>query len=78
LFCRSATKIYPSKSKNGKSLIFTDDTNPKIPGNQRTKVTIDIYPSYAHIKNRKKMPKETSLKSINKKPGELAKNFLKE
>lgn len=44
----------PSKSKNGKSLIFTDDSNPKIPGNQRTKVIIDIYPSYAHIKKQTK------------------------
>jgi hypothetical protein len=44
----------PSKSKNGKSLIFTDDTNPKIPGNQRTKVIIDVYPSYAKIKKQEK------------------------
>ncbi|SEV99575.1 hypothetical protein SAMN05421841_0538 [Chryseobacterium wanjuense] len=44
----------PSKSKNGKSLIFTDDTNPKIPGNQRTKVIIDVYPSYAKLKKQEK------------------------
>lgn len=44
----------PSKSKNGKSLIFTDNSDPKIPGNQRTKVIIDVYPSYAKIKKQEK------------------------
>lgn len=53
-FIDQLPKFTPSKSKNGKSLIFTDDTNPKIPGNQRTKVIIDIYPSYAKIKKQEK------------------------
>lgn len=54
VFVDQLPKFTPSKSKNGKSLIFTDDTNPKIPGNQRSKVIIDIYPSYAHIKKQEK------------------------
>lgn len=44
----------PSKSKNGRSLIFTDDTNPKIPANQRTKVIIDVYPSNAGYRKQEK------------------------
>lgn len=44
----------PSKSKNGRSIIFTDDTDPKIPTAQRSKVIIDIYPSYAKIKKQEK------------------------
>lgn len=54
VFVDKLAPFTPSKSKNGKSLIFTDDTNPKIPGNQRTKVIIDVYPSYAHIKKQEK------------------------
>lgn len=44
----------PSKSKNGKSIIFTDNTNPKIPTNERTKVIIDIAPSNAGFKKQVK------------------------
>lgn len=44
----------PSKSKNGKSLIFTDNNNPKIPTAQRTKVVIDIYPSNAGFRKQVK------------------------
>lgn len=47
-------KFTPSKSKNGKSLIFTDDTNQKIPTNERTKVIIDIYPSNASYRKQEK------------------------
>lgn len=53
-FIDQLPKFTPSKSKNGKSIIFTDDTNPKIPTSARTKVIIDIYPSYAHIKKQEK------------------------
>lgn len=44
----------PSKSKNGKSLIFTDNTDPKIPANQRSKVIIDVYPSTASYRKKEK------------------------
>lgn len=54
VFVDKLPQFTPSKSKNGKSLIFTDDSNPKIPGNQRTKVIIDVYPSYAKIKKQEK------------------------
>lgn len=54
VFVDRLPQFTPSKSKNGKSLIFTDDSNPKIPGNQRTKVIIDVYPSYAKIKKQEK------------------------
>lgn len=54
VFVDKLSQFTPSKSKNEKSLIFTDDSNQKIPGNQRTKVIIDVYPSYAHIKKQEK------------------------
>lgn len=54
VFVDKLPQFTPFKSKNGKSLIFTDDSNPKIPGNQRTKVIIDVYPSYAKIKKQEK------------------------
>lgn len=44
----------PSVSKNGRSLIFTDNSNQKILTSQRTKVIIDIYPSYAKFKKQEK------------------------
>jgi hypothetical protein len=44
----------PSKSKNGRSLIFTDNTNPKIPTAQRNKVIIDVYPSNAGYRKQEK------------------------
>lgn len=53
-FIDQLPKFTPSKSKNGKSLIFTDNTNPKILTNQRTKVIIDVYPSYANLKRQEK------------------------
>jgi hypothetical protein len=58
LLYRSASSLYPSKSKNGRSLIFTDNSDPKIPTAQRSKVVIDIYPSNAGYRKKKKMPKE--------------------
>ncbi|GAA4163091.1 hypothetical protein GCM10022217_31650 [Chryseobacterium ginsenosidimutans] len=54
VFVDKLPQFTPSKSKNGKSLIFTDDSNPKIPGNQRTKVIIDIYPSNAGFRKQEK------------------------
>jgi len=54
VFIDKLPQFTPSKSKNGKSLIFTDNSDPKIPGNQRTKVIIDVYPSYAKIKKQEK------------------------
>ncbi|UZT99477.1 hypothetical protein ODZ84_07910 [Chryseobacterium fluminis] len=65
----------PSKSKNGKSLIFTDDTNPKIPGNQRTKVIIDIYPSYAKIKKQEKDADGNIVKLDKVKPWGIGKEL---
>lgn len=65
----------PSKSKNGKSLIFTDDTNPKIPGNQRTKVIIDIYPSYAKIKKQEKGADGNFIKIDKVKPWGVGKEL---
>ncbi|CAA7386302.1 MULTISPECIES: hypothetical protein [Chryseobacterium] len=53
-FVDQLPQFTPSKSKNGKSLIFTDNTNPKIPTNQRTKVIIDIYPSNAGYRKQEK------------------------
>ncbi|MFS4471349.1 hypothetical protein [Chryseobacterium sp. T20] len=44
----------PSKSKNGRSLIFTDNSDPKIPTAQRSKVVIDIYPSNAGYRKKEK------------------------
>ena len=44
----------PSKSKHGRSLIFTDNNNPKIPAAQRSKVIIDIYPSNASYRKQEK------------------------
>jgi hypothetical protein len=54
VFVDKLPQFTPSKSKNGKSLIFTDDNNPKIPGNQRTKVIIDVYPSNAGFRKQEK------------------------
>ncbi|MDQ0593240.1 hypothetical protein QFZ37_001609 [Chryseobacterium ginsenosidimutans] len=54
VFVDKLPQFTPSKSKNGKSLIFTDDSNPKIPGNQRTKVIIDVYPSNAGFRKQEK------------------------
>lgn len=45
----------PSKSKNGRSLIFTDNSDPKVPTAQRSKVVIDVYPSNAGYRKKKKM-----------------------
>lgn len=53
-FIDQLPKFTPSKSKNGKSLIFTDNNNPKIPTNQRTKVIIDVYPSNASYRKQEK------------------------
>ncbi|MCU7614915.1 hypothetical protein N0B16_10740 [Chryseobacterium sp. GMJ5] len=55
----------PSKSKNGKSLIFTDNTNSKIPTAQRSKVIIDIYPSNAGFRKQVK-DTEGNIISIDK------------
>ncbi|WP_228379065.1 hypothetical protein [Chryseobacterium piperi] len=44
----------PSKSKNGRSMIFTDNNNPKIPTAQRSKVIIDVYPSNASYRKQEK------------------------
>ncbi|MFP3597365.1 hypothetical protein [Chryseobacterium sp. SIMBA_029] len=44
----------PSKSKNGRSLIFVDNSNPKIPAAQRSKVVIDVYPSNAGYRKQEK------------------------
>lgn len=65
----------PSKSKNGKSLIFTDDTNPKIPGNQRTKVIIDVYPSYAKLKKQEKDSDGNIIKLDKVKPWGIGKEL---
>ncbi|WP_265129896.1 hypothetical protein [Chryseobacterium oranimense] len=53
-FIDQLPQFTPSKSKNGKSLIFTDNSNPKIPTAQRTKVVIDIYPSNAGYRKQEK------------------------
>lgn len=53
-FVDQLPKFTPSMSKNGRSIIFTDNNNPKIPTNQRTKVIIDIYPSSAKFKKQEK------------------------
>lgn len=55
----------PSKSKNGRSLIFTDNSNPKIPTAQRSKVVIDIYPSNAGFRKQEK-DAEGNIKTIDK------------
>lgn len=53
-FIDQLPQFTPSKSKNGKSLIFTDNSNPKIPTSQRTKVVIDVYPSNAGYRKQEK------------------------
>lgn len=53
-FIDQLPKFTPSISKNGRSIIFTDNNDPKIPTNQRTKVIIDIYPSSAKFKRQEK------------------------
>lgn len=53
-FIDQLPQFTPSKSKNGKSLIFTDNSNPKIPTAQRSKVIIDVYPSNASYRKQEK------------------------
>ncbi|MDQ1097030.1 MULTISPECIES: hypothetical protein [Chryseobacterium] len=53
-FIDQLPQFTPSKSKNGRSLIFTDNSNPKIPAAQRTKVIIDVYPSNAGYRKQEK------------------------
>lgn len=65
----------PSKSKNGKSLIFTDDTDSKIPAAQRSKVIIDIYPSNAGYRKQEK-DAEGNIAAIDKvKPWGIGKEL---
>ncbi|WP_419870301.1 hypothetical protein [Chryseobacterium sp. CT-SW4] len=54
IFIDQLPQYTPSKSKNGRSLIFTDNTNQKIPTAQRSKVVIDIYPSNASYRKQEK------------------------
>lgn len=53
-FIDQLPKFTPSKSKNGRSYTFTDNSNEKLPTAQRTKVVIDIYPSNASFKKQEK------------------------
>ncbi len=53
-FIDQLPQFTPSRSKNGRSLIFTDNSNPKIPTAQRSKVIIDIYPSNASYRKQEK------------------------
>lgn len=53
-FIDQLPKFTPTLSKNGRSITFIDNNNPKIPANQRTKVVIDIYPSSAKFKKQEK------------------------
>ena len=45
---------YEDLDKNGRSLIFVDNSNPKIPAAQRSKVVIDVYPSNASYRKQEK------------------------
>lgn len=74
-FIDQLPKFTPSKSKNGRSLIFTDNSNPKIPTYQRTKVIIDIYPSNASYR-RKEVDAEGNIVKIDKvKPWGISKEL---
>ncbi|MDR6515745.1 hypothetical protein [Chryseobacterium camelliae] len=53
-FIDQLPQFTPSKSKNGRSLIFTDNSNSKIPVSQRSKVIIDVYPSNAGYRKQEK------------------------
>lgn len=53
-FIDQLPKFTPSLSKNGKSITFTNNNNPKIPASQRSKVVIDIYPSNASFRKQEK------------------------
>ncbi|WP_439479814.1 hypothetical protein [Chryseobacterium aquaticum] len=64
-FIDQLPKYTPTKSKNGKSIIFTDNNNPKIPTAQRSKVVIDIYPSNASYRKQEK-DADGNIKTIDK------------
>ncbi|QQV01494.1 MULTISPECIES: hypothetical protein [Chryseobacterium] len=74
-FIDQLPKFTPSKSKNGRSLIFTDDTNPKIPNNERTKVIIDVYPSSAKFKKQEKDSEGNIIKIDKQKPWGIGKEL---
>ncbi|MBT2620480.1 hypothetical protein J7E44_06795 [Chryseobacterium sp. ISL-6] len=65
----------PSKSKNGRSLIFTDNNNPKIPTAQRNKVIIDVYPSNASYRKQEKDADGTILTIDKVKPWGISKEL---
>ncbi len=74
-FIDQLPKFTPSKSKNGRSLIFTDNTNQKIPTNERTKVIIDVYPSSAKFKKQEKDTEGNIIKIDKQKPWGIGKEL---
>ena len=74
-FIDQLPKFTPSKSKNGRSLIFIDNSNEKIPTAQRTKVVIDIYPSNASFKKQEKDDDGNILKIDKSKPWGIGKTL---
>ena len=65
----------PTKSKNGRSIIFTDNSNQKIPTAQRTKVVIDVYPSNAGFRKQEKDADGNIIKIDKVKPWGISKEL---
>lgn len=74
-FIDQLPKFTPVLSKNGRSITFTDNNNPKIPANQRTKVVIDIYPSSAKFKKQEKDAEGNIIKIDKQKPWGISKEL---
>ncbi|MCX8532893.1 hypothetical protein [Chryseobacterium luquanense] len=74
-FIDQLPKFTPVLSKNGRSITFTDNNNPKIPANQRTKVVIDIYPSNAKFKKQEKDAEGNIVKIDKQKPWGISKEL---
>uniref|UniRef100_UPI0025C6F98F hypothetical protein n=1 Tax=Chryseobacterium sp. TaxID=1871047 RepID=UPI0025C6F98F len=75
IFIDQLPQYTPSKSKNGRSLIFTDNTNQKIPTAQRSKIIIDIYPSNASYRKQEKDPDGKILTIDKIKPWGISKEI---
>lgn len=74
-FVDQLTAFTPSKSKNGRSVIFTDNSDEKILSAQRTKVIIDIYPSIAASRKQEKDAEGNIIKIDKQKPWGIGKEI---
>ena len=74
-FIDQLPKFTPSKSKNGRSLIFIDNSNEKIPTAQRTKVVIVMYRSNASFEKQEKDDDGNIIKIDKSKPWGIGKTL---